>query len=787
MALESGGIDAQVEQRMDAYRNNPQQLQQRSKMSGSLLDLLALQKITSEKQAVARDMQMKMQQEPGTIAQQREQQAVQLAKQEMGGTLGELAGRTKGTLDQKQKTQQQNIQRVAKAQPPRPAGIAGLPGLAGAQPQPRRVSPPITQGLAGVRRAQAVAQGGPRRMASGGIVSFAEGEKVSLSADQKARAREIFGDRYERIMTALSQMDADSPEARVITDQLGPKVQSSPFGRKISNIFTQSPEDAERKRLEREVQAKYGLSAGLFGGFQQQSDEARKYAQDVASTFSMGSSSLDTDTLRKLAAAPFSGDLTANDVAALPQISLTEDEEPLSVAEETPPPPQVVQPETGTVTFLPAEQEDFFAGVETTYDPVTPKAADTTALDASIAEMTKQAGQVPTRDDVAPLEAAPLEPVAAPYTEEEQKLAAALQDRYVSDANTDVAGAESGARASSDAYFGRGEKAKLYAQQEADERALQAETLDPDRLKKLARIQTLAGGRYGPGGIGKAYAAAQLGQDKLRSTGLETLRGIQDTGVSTDLDIAKYGSTRGAEAAGRAEGRRKSGISGLQGILNASETRALQAQREQNEINRLNKSYEQDVAQGNYNAAREALIRQGAALREVVGINSDDVNNQVKVAISVSEDENRARQTEVETALEIAKEKSEERLELNKELFNNEIELMKLAEARAETVTAAVSEALSRNPLAMQLQNELRALAGSENTVEYKEIEAQLKAIERATIEQLAGIFTSFADAYTDMITLNQRIQQLRAQNTAVSSTPSRLNPNEVTVETIQP
>ncbi len=787
MALESGGIDAQVEQRMDAYRNNPQQLQQRSKMSGSLLDLLALQKITSEKQAVARDMQMKMQQQPGTIAQQREQQAMQLAKQEMGGTLGELAGRTKGTLDQKQKMQQKNMQRLAKAQPQRPAGIAGLPGLTGAKPQPRRMPPPQTQGLAGARMAQAAAQGGPRRMASGGIVSFAEGEKVSLSADQKARAREIFGDRYERIMTALSQMDADSPEARVITDQLGPKVQSSPFGRKISNIFTQSPEDAERKRLEREVQNKYGLSAGLFGGFQQQSDEARKYAQDVASTFSMGSSSLDTDTLRKLAAAPFSGDLTADDVAALPQISLTEDEEVLSVAEETPPPPEVVQPETGNVTFLPAEQENFFEGVETSYEPTTPKEADKTALNASIKAMTDQAGQVPTRDPVAPLEVAPLEFVEAPYDAQGQEILRSLTARYAQDMQADPLAAMAAAGASSDAYFDRAGKAATYAQQEADERALQAETLDPDRLRSLARIQSLAGGRRGSGGIGQAYVDAQLGKDKRRSEGLATIRDIQDTGITTDTGIASYGAQSRENAASRAEARRKAGIAGARGLLTDQENRALQQQKLQNEVNVLNKTYEQEVAQGNYNAAREALIRQGQALREVVGVNADDVNNQVKVNISTSEDENSSRKAAVENALEVAKAKSKERLELNQELFRNEIELMKLAEARAETVTSLVTEYLSRNPLAMELQNKLRKLAGSENSVEYRETEEALKKIEVATMEELARRLVGFADAYGDMITLSERIQQLRAQNTAVASAPLPLDPNTTPIETIEP
>ncbi len=97
--------------------------------------------------------------------------------------------------------------------------------------------------------------------------------------------------------------------------------------------------------------------------------------------------------------------------------------------------------------------------------------------------MTDQAGKTPTMGDVTPLEAAPLEAVAAPYTESEQKLSDELTERYVADSNTGVAGALRGARADSDVYFDREGKAKTYAQQEADERALQAETLDPDRLK----------------------------------------------------------------------------------------------------------------------------------------------------------------------------------------------------------------------------------------------------------------------------------------------------------------
>jgi hypothetical protein len=175
MALGDGGLDAQIEQRMDAYRGDPQKLQQRYGANKELLDLLALQKLTSEKKAVAADMQLKAQQNPNTIAQQREQEALQLTKQEMSSTLGDLAGRTKGVLDQKQKMQQKNMQQLAKAQPRKPAGIAGLPGLAGMSPASPRRTPPQAQGVANARMMQAAQQGGPIRMAGGGIVAFAGG------------------------------------------------------------------------------------------------------------------------------------------------------------------------------------------------------------------------------------------------------------------------------------------------------------------------------------------------------------------------------------------------------------------------------------------------------------------------------------------------------------------------------------------------------------------------------------------------------------------------------------
>ena len=247
MALETGGLDAQVEQRMDAYRGNPQQLQQRYGANKELLDLLALQKLTSEKQAAARDMQMQQQQQPGTIAQQREQEALELTKQEMSGTLGQLAENTKGTLDQKQSLQQKNMNKMAQnASKPQLGAGAGLAGLMGGGAKPP-VGNPQTAGIAGARMARnaqrGAPQGGPVRMAHGGIVSFAEGEGVSgqtglggkrtLTEAQKQAFRAKFGGAAERLIYqveagTVSSLTAGADKQAAIAEILGDPVATLP-------------------------------------------------------------------------------------------------------------------------------------------------------------------------------------------------------------------------------------------------------------------------------------------------------------------------------------------------------------------------------------------------------------------------------------------------------------------------------------------------------------------------------------------------------------------------------
>ena len=65
-------MDNEVETTMDAFRSNPDALMQRFQRGQQLIDLLALQKLKSEKEAAARQMKMQMQQNPSTIKEQRE-------------------------------------------------------------------------------------------------------------------------------------------------------------------------------------------------------------------------------------------------------------------------------------------------------------------------------------------------------------------------------------------------------------------------------------------------------------------------------------------------------------------------------------------------------------------------------------------------------------------------------------------------------------------------------------------------------------------------------------------
>jgi hypothetical protein len=170
-----GGIDQQIQQRVDAYRDNPQQLMQRYQQNQELIDLLAMQKLKSEKDAAAREIQMQMQTTPQTIKQQREAEL-------LGRTKDEMVKQTGGIMQERQKRQQQNMQRTANQ---------GLPQLPA---------------------------GNMQRMAGGGIVAFADGGGPLMQEDVDAQLKRLIEAALQagESPEALAERLKDNPNALAI-------------------------------------------------------------------------------------------------------------------------------------------------------------------------------------------------------------------------------------------------------------------------------------------------------------------------------------------------------------------------------------------------------------------------------------------------------------------------------------------------------------------------------------------------------------------------------------------
>ena len=150
-----GGMAQAVDTKVEAYRNNPQALEKRLAGNQQLLDLLALQKVKSEKESAANQLLLSEQQNPNTILEQREQEVLAMNKDEM-------AKQTAGILGQRQKQQQKNMQRTAKGAP------QGAP--IGAPEQPAMMA--ARGGLMPLPRPNM------QRMAQGGVIGYQSGGQV---------------------------------------------------------------------------------------------------------------------------------------------------------------------------------------------------------------------------------------------------------------------------------------------------------------------------------------------------------------------------------------------------------------------------------------------------------------------------------------------------------------------------------------------------------------------------------------------------------------------------------
>jgi len=177
-------IDRQVQQTMGAFKGQPDKLMQRYKQGNNLIDLLALQQMKSDMDAVKQQMVLSQQQMPGTIREQREQEVLAGYKEKAGRQVGDVAKNTAGLLNQRQASVNANMQRQGITQ------------------QPTR----------------AASNGGLMKMAGGGIVGFAEGRSVT---SEIIKDLGITPDRWAKMSDEEKQQVMDILDAQSAVGQIG--------------------------------------------------------------------------------------------------------------------------------------------------------------------------------------------------------------------------------------------------------------------------------------------------------------------------------------------------------------------------------------------------------------------------------------------------------------------------------------------------------------------------------------------------------------------------------------
>lgn len=263
------GIDQEVQNKVDAYRGNPNALAQKYQQNQQLIDLLALQKLKSEKESAAREMQLKMggQQMP-TIAEARESEVLDLTKQE-------LAQNTAGAMQQQQAQQQkaakqlveQTAQMPTQSQSPMVQGVAGLPA--------NNIS--------------------PQAMAGGGIVAFQEGGRAEDEIDPE-RNREIMRlveaqRRGEEAPAAPArQSDMGSLARQGIRNLIGTRTPQEVFMERqeqATRAAGYSPD--EREKLDRQLRDRESIDARRFNPDRRRSDALTQFLLNAAGRTGIGS------------------------------------------------------------------------------------------------------------------------------------------------------------------------------------------------------------------------------------------------------------------------------------------------------------------------------------------------------------------------------------------------------------------------------------------------------------------------------------------------------------------
>jgi len=191
---------SQIERTKDAYMGRPQELQKRANMTKELVDLLAMQQLKKDLDAVKRNQAMQAQGNPATIKDQMQQ-----------GLMGEYrqqAAKDMGVGPSEADT-------VARARQGMPQGGPRMPQGA-PQQMPQAGAQQMAQGV--------MSQAQPVKLAGGGIVAFANGSEnegpVEVTEDQIQALQQRLGrtiDRDRAIAMIRSNPEGKSPIERLFS------------------------------------------------------------------------------------------------------------------------------------------------------------------------------------------------------------------------------------------------------------------------------------------------------------------------------------------------------------------------------------------------------------------------------------------------------------------------------------------------------------------------------------------------------------------------------------------
>ena len=220
-------FNSRVGRTVKAYQGNPKALDKKYQMNKELADLIGLQTILSQQEAISRETMLRENQQVGNLREQYEQK---LASNSQDG----MAKRIAGVMGAPPKQNQQ---------PPMPQGIAGqAPPQQGQRPSmPQGQRPPMGAGIAGQPRPNI------RMAAQGGIIGYVGGgttstdEVTPLTAEELEAARIAQEASRETMQGAGGEAAARVAEAKVKRERLRAKAKADAVARNAQFLLPGGP------------------------------------------------------------------------------------------------------------------------------------------------------------------------------------------------------------------------------------------------------------------------------------------------------------------------------------------------------------------------------------------------------------------------------------------------------------------------------------------------------------------------------------------------------------------